>query len=75
MISWLKGQIIKNWQIASKKGVILNVGGVGYEVQLIPKQIGLITDSLTDLRPAKWITASIDLPAIWESENNLSKNN
>ena len=45
MISWLKGQIIKNWQIASKKGVILNVGGVGYEVQLIPKQIGLITDS------------------------------
>jgi len=45
MISWLKGQIIKSWQISSKKGVVLNVGGVGYEVQLLAKQIDLITDS------------------------------
>ena len=39
MISWLKGQIIKNWQLSSKQGVVLNVGGVGYELQLLPKQI------------------------------------
>jgi len=39
MISWLKGHIIHNWQIASKKGIILNVGGVGYEIQLLERQI------------------------------------
>ena len=47
MISWLKGQAIKNWEISSKKGIILNVGGVGYEVQLLPKQIDLINNSKT----------------------------
>jgi len=45
MISWLEGQVIKNWEISSKKGIILNVGGVGYEVQLLPKQIDLINNS------------------------------
>ena len=39
MISWLKGQIIQNWHLSSKKGVVLNVGGVGYEIQLLAKQI------------------------------------
>ena len=39
MISWLKGEIIHTWKISSKKGVVLNVGGVGYEIQLLPKQI------------------------------------
>ena len=39
MISWLKGEIIHTWKISSKKGVVLNVGGVGYEMQLLPKQI------------------------------------
>ena len=47
MISWLKGQVIKNWEISSKKGIILNVGGIGYEVQLLPKQIDLINNSKT----------------------------
>ena len=47
MISWLKGQVIKSWEISSKKGIILNVGGVGYEVQLLPKQIDLINNSKT----------------------------
>ena len=45
MISWLKGQIIKNWQISSKKGVVLNVRGVGYEVQLLSKQIDINDNS------------------------------
>ena len=39
MISWLKGKIIQNWHLSSKKGVVLNVCGVGYEVQLLSKQI------------------------------------
>ena len=39
MISWLKGKIIKNWHQSSKEGIVLNVNGVGYEVQLLPKQI------------------------------------
>ena len=39
MISWLKGEIIHNWKISSKKGVVLNVGGVGYEIQLLAIQI------------------------------------
>tara|TARA_Y100001968_G_scaffold222611_1_gene205346 strand:+ start:1444 stop:2112 length:669 start_codon:yes stop_codon:yes gene_type:complete len=41
MISWLKGQIIKNWHHSSKSGVVINVGGVGYEVQLLSKQIDI----------------------------------
>jgi len=39
MISWLKGKIIQNWHLSSKRGVVLNVGGIGYEVQLLSKQI------------------------------------
>ena len=39
MISWLKGEVIHTWNISTKKGVILNVGGVGYEIQLLPTQI------------------------------------
>ena len=45
MISWLKGKIIKNWHLSSKKGVILNVGGVGYEIQLLSKHIDVIDNS------------------------------
>ena len=39
MISWLKGEIIHTWKISSKKGIVLNVGGVGYEIQLLATQI------------------------------------
>tara|TARA_B100000579_G_scaffold333755_1_gene284247 strand:- start:1222 stop:1896 length:675 start_codon:yes stop_codon:yes gene_type:complete len=42
MISWLKGQVIQNWHLSSKRGVVINVAGVGYEVQLLSKQIGII---------------------------------
>ena len=48
MISWLKGQIIQNWQQTSKKGIVLNVGGIGYEIQLLPKQIELSDESKTN---------------------------
>ena len=45
MISWLKGEIIHIWKISSKKGVVLNVGGVGYEIQLLPTQLVKAVDS------------------------------
>ena len=45
MISWLKGQIIQNWQISSRKGIVLNVGGVGYEIQLLSNKIDIIDES------------------------------
>ncbi len=45
MISWLKGEIVHNWQVSTKKGVVLNIGGVGYEIQLLPKLIGKDKDS------------------------------
>ena len=46
MISWLKGKIIKNWHLSSKNGVVLNVNGVGYEIQLLSKQIGIIDNTI-----------------------------
>tara|TARA_Y100001968_G_C19395908_1_gene738311 strand:+ start:1072 stop:1746 length:675 start_codon:yes stop_codon:yes gene_type:complete len=48
MISWLKGQIIQNWQQSSKKGIVLNVGGIGYEIQLLAKQLDIIDNSITN---------------------------
>ena len=45
MISWLKGEIIHTWKISSKKGVVLNVGGIGYEIQVLPSQIVKAEDS------------------------------
>ena len=46
MISWLKGEIINNWHISSKEGVVLNVHGVGYEIQLLSKQIDMLDSSI-----------------------------
>ncbi len=45
MISWLKGEIIQKWHISSKNGVVLNVGGVGYEVQILSKQKDIIENA------------------------------
>ncbi len=42
MISWLKGQIIHNWNYSSKKGVIIACAGVGYEVQLLSCHLSAI---------------------------------
>ncbi len=39
MISWLNGEIINIWQISTKNGVVLNVRGIGYEIQTLRKQI------------------------------------
>ena len=45
MISWLKGKIIKKWYISTKKGVVLNVNGVGYEVNALLKHLSRIDNS------------------------------
>ncbi len=45
MIGWLKGKILNNWRLSSKKGVVINVGGIGYEVQLLSKQMERIDNS------------------------------
>ena len=47
MISWLKGEIIHTWKISSKEGIVLNVSGVGYEIQLLPRQVSNAEDSKT----------------------------
>ena len=39
MIGWLKGKLIHNWHSSSRKGVVINVGGIGYEIQLLSKLI------------------------------------
>ena len=46
MISWLKGKIIQNWHLSTKKGVVINVGGIGYDVQLLSNQIGVIDNQI-----------------------------
>ena len=37
MIGWLKGQKIELWGKGSKKGLLIQCGHIGYEVQLIPR--------------------------------------
>tara|TARA_B100000700_G_scaffold138972_1_gene155055 strand:- start:147 stop:821 length:675 start_codon:yes stop_codon:yes gene_type:complete len=45
MISWLKGIVIQEWHISSKQGVVLACSGVGYEIQLLPKDLNNIDKS------------------------------
>ena len=47
MISWLKGKIIKDWHISSKNGVVLDVHGVGYEIQLLSRQLEIVDNSIS----------------------------
>ena len=55
MISWLKGKIIKKWYISTKKGVVLNVNGVGYEVHALLKHLSKIDNSDTSNFQEFWI--------------------
>ena len=52
MISWLKGEIIHYWKTSAKKGIVLNVGGIGYEIQLLPKQVN---QSENNIKSEIWI--------------------
>jgi len=39
MIGWLKGEQIDVWQQGAKKGILVNCGGIGYEVQVLSRSI------------------------------------
>ena len=45
MISWLKGEKIEPWQNGTRLGVLIACAGVGYEVQLLGREINLISKS------------------------------
>jgi len=42
MIGWLRGQVHTSWQLANRFGVLLETGGVGYEVQLSRRQFAAL---------------------------------
>lgn len=42
MIGWLQGQVHTSWQQANRFGVLLETGGVGYEVQLSRRQFAAL---------------------------------
>lgn len=42
MIGWLQGDVHDSWQFANRFGVLLVVGGVGYEVQLSRRQFAAL---------------------------------
>ena len=39
MIGWLKGEYIDKWQQGSRKGIILSCNGIGYEINLLNRQL------------------------------------
>ena len=45
MISWLQGQQVEHWNQGSRQGVVLSCGGVGYEVQLLSRDLIKIEES------------------------------
>ncbi len=45
MIGWLKGEKIGIWNNGSKTGLILCCSGVGYEVQILKRNLNSIHDS------------------------------
>ncbi len=44
MISWLKGEIVDTWVHASRTGLVISCSGVGYEVQILKRDIELINE-------------------------------
>ncbi len=45
MIGWLQGKAIDYWNNGARAGVILSCSGVGYEVQLLVRDLNAIRDS------------------------------
>ncbi|KGG15067.1 MULTISPECIES: Holliday junction branch migration protein RuvA [unclassified Prochlorococcus] len=45
MISWLKGGKIDAWETGPRAGVIVECSGIGYEVQILKRNLELINDS------------------------------
>jgi len=47
MISWLKGEALEKWILGSRQGIIINCSGVGYEVQLLTRNLEKIVNCQT----------------------------
>ena len=45
MIGWLKGEKICTWNHGSRTGLILSCSGVGYEIQVLTRNLNSIQDS------------------------------
>ena len=45
MIGWLKGEKICTWKNGSRTGIILSCSGVGYEIQVLTRNLTSIHDS------------------------------
>ena len=44
MIGWIKGESIEVWTNNSRKGIIISCCGIGYEIQLLPRNLKDIED-------------------------------
>ena len=44
MIGWLQGERIDSWEQGSRKGLLINCSGVGYEVQLAERHLHRLSD-------------------------------
>ncbi len=44
MISWLQGQKIEAWQQGLRQGIVIACSSVGYEVQVLPRQLSRINN-------------------------------
>ncbi len=49
MISWLKGEKIETWHNGNRLGVLISCAGIGYEVQLLAREIDLLKAIETEL--------------------------
>lgn len=39
MIAWIEGKVIDSWSINSRQGLIISCSGIGYEVQLLTRDL------------------------------------
>lgn len=48
MIGWLKGETLESWQLGCRSGITLACGGIGYEIQVLPRELEEI-NTLTEI--------------------------
>jgi len=48
MIAWLKGTKIESWENGSRQGLVLSCSNVGYEVQVLPRELTIL-DKLDEI--------------------------
>ena len=45
MISWIKGETIEIWENGIRVGVVISCSGVGYEVQVLSRDLEVLKQS------------------------------